>query len=140
MSNLVMRDCSNPVCQHYIHEENNRLNCRIYNIFDLNLGTCPNYRRMTETVGPSDETTELVVTPESEAHVKALEAQVGGGHYKDLAIQPLEYCQRNRLNHCESAVVKYITRHKDKGGAEDIKKAIHYLECLLEIDYNETMC
>lgn len=66
---------------------------------------------------------------------KALDVQVGGGHYKSLPIQPVEYCQRNRLCYCESAVVKYVTRHRDKNGAEDIRKAIHFLELLLQLEY-----
>jgi hypothetical protein len=66
---------------------------------------------------------------------RALDKQVGGGHYKDMAIQPIVYCQKNKLNALESFVVKYVSRHKNKNGAEDIKKAIHCLELLLEIEY-----
>ena len=65
----------------------------------------------------------------------ALATQVGGGHYKDFAIQPAEYSQRNRLPYCESAVVKYVTRHRAKDGRQDIEKAIHCLQLLLEIEY-----
>lgn len=65
----------------------------------------------------------------------AFDTQVAGSHYKNLAIQPAEYCQRNRLGFCESSVVKYVTRHRAKNGAEDIRKAIHLLELLLEIEY-----
>jgi hypothetical protein len=65
----------------------------------------------------------------------ALERQAGGTHYKDLAIQPVEYCVRNGLGMCESNVVKYVTRHAHKGGKEDIHKAIHMLELLLELKY-----
>lgn len=61
--------------------------------------------------------------------------QIGGNHYVDLPIGPTEYSQRNSLGCCESAVVKYVTRHKRKGGLEDIKKAIHYLQLLEEIEY-----
>jgi len=61
--------------------------------------------------------------------------QVGGDHYKKLAIQPAEYCQRNQLNFCESCVVKYVTRHRVKNGREDIEKAIHFLKLLIEIEY-----
>jgi len=50
-------------------------------------------------------------------------------------IQPAEYCQRNRLPYCEANVVKYVTRHREKNGREDIEKAIHYLQLLLEIEY-----
>ena len=66
-----------------------------------------------------------------------LATQVGGGHYKHLSIQPAEYCQRNRLNFCESSVIKYVTRHRAKNGRQDIEKAIHFLNLLLEIDYPE---
>jgi hypothetical protein len=65
----------------------------------------------------------------------ALDSQVAGSHYKQLAIQPAEYCQRNRLPYCESSVIRYVTRHREKNGREDIEKAIHCLELLLEIEY-----
>jgi len=65
----------------------------------------------------------------------ALEKQVGGSHYKNLAIQPAEYCQRNRLSYCESSVIQYVTRHREKNGRQDIEKAIHCLELLLAIEY-----
>lgn len=65
----------------------------------------------------------------------ALEVQVGGSHYKNLAIQPIEYCQLNQLNYCESNVIKYVTRHRYKNGKEDIEKAIHNLQLLLELEY-----
>jgi hypothetical protein len=61
--------------------------------------------------------------------------QVGGDHYKSLAIQPIEYCQRNGLNYCEANVVKYVTRHRHKGGSQDILKAIHNLQLLLQMEY-----
>lgn len=67
--------------------------------------------------------------------VNPLDRQVGGDWYKNLAIQPIEYCQKNNLNMAESGVVKYVTRHKYKGGEEDIHKAIHLLEILLDIEY-----
>lgn len=69
--------------------------------------------------------------------MNALEKQVGGSHYKDFAIQPAEFCQRNRLPYCEANVIKYVSRHRQKNGADDIKKAIHYLEMLLEMEYSE---
>jgi hypothetical protein len=53
-----------------------------------------------------------------------------------MAIQPAEYSQRNGLNFIEGCVVKYVSRHRSKNGAEDIKKAIHFLNLLLEIEYN----
>ena len=64
-----------------------------------------------------------------------LKKQEGGQHYKQLAIQPIEYGQKNHLGACEYSVVKYVTRHKDKGKAEDVKKALHFCQLLLEIEY-----
>lgn len=69
------------------------------------------------------------------APCSAFATQVGGTHYADLAIQPTEYCQLNRLGFCESSVVKYVSRHKAKDGRRDIEKAIHFLQLLLEIEY-----
>ena len=67
----------------------------------------------------------------------AMESQVGGSHYKDMVIQPIEYCQKNQLNALETFVVKYVSRHKNKNGVEDINKAIHCLELLKELEYGE---
>ena len=63
--------------------------------------------------------------------------QVGGDHYCNMAIQPAEYAQLNNLNFIEGCVVKYVSRHRNKNGAEDIKKAIHFLNLLLEIEYKQ---
>ena len=65
----------------------------------------------------------------------ALRKQEGGNHYKDMAIQPVEFITANDLGFLEGNVVKYICRHHDKNGAEDIKKAIHYCELLLQTKY-----
>jgi len=66
---------------------------------------------------------------------KATQKQVGGSHYKDMPIQPVEYAQRNNLNFIEGCVIKYVSRHRSKNGAEDIEKAIHFLNLLLELEY-----
>ena len=70
--------------------------------------------------------------------VNPLDVQVGGGHYKDFAIQPIEYCMRNHLDHCQSNIVKYVSRHKSKGGLEDLLKAKHYIELLIEFEYGRS--
>jgi hypothetical protein len=67
----------------------------------------------------------------------ALDKQEGGAHYKDHAIQPIEYIHANKLGFIEGNVVKYITRHASKGGAEDVRKVIHYCELLLQLQYGE---
>ena len=65
--------------------------------------------------------------------MSALDKQEGGQHYQ-LPIQPIEYIVKNSIPYREANVIKYVTRHASKNGAEDIKKAIHYLEMILE-DY-----
>ena len=69
--------------------------------------------------------------------MSALNEQAGGNLYKDLAIQPVEYIYKNQLPYLEGNVVKYVTRHKSKNGAEDIRKAIHYCQLILELEYGE---
>lgn len=61
----------------------------------------------------------------------ATDKQVGGSHYQ-LPIQPIEYILANGLGYCEANVVKYVSRWRNKGGIQDLKKAIHYLEMLIE--------
>ena len=65
----------------------------------------------------------------------ALNVQEGGQHYKSKAIQPIVYIHANNLGFCEGNVVKYITRHKEKNGIEDLKKAKHYIDLLIELEY-----
>lgn len=69
--------------------------------------------------------------------MSALDSQIGGGHYKGLPIQPVEYCQKNSLGFCESSVIKYVSRHKRKNGRQDIEKAIHFLNLLLDLEYED---
>jgi hypothetical protein len=65
---------------------------------------------------------------------RALDRQEGGGHYKNLPIQPVEYCHKNGLGFCESSVIKYVSRWKDKNGIEDLKKARHFIDLLIEME------
>jgi hypothetical protein len=65
----------------------------------------------------------------------ANEKQVGGNHYKKNAIQPWDYIIANGLGYLDGTAIKYITRWKEKGGIEDINKAIHFLEKLKEVYY-----
>lgn len=63
--------------------------------------------------------------------------QVGGDHYQ-TKIQPVEYIHANGLPFIEGNVVKYISRHKTKGGASDIEKVISYCKMLLKLEYGYT--
>jgi hypothetical protein len=64
--------------------------------------------------------------------MSALEKQVGGSHYRDMVIQPVEYILANGLGFIEGCVVKYVSRHRAKGGVEDLRKARHFLDLLIE--------
>lgn len=68
---------------------------------------------------------------------KPSDVQVGGNHYKSFAIQPGEFIYRNGLGWHEGNAIKYICRHKAKNGRQDIQKAIHYLQLLLELEYDK---
>ena len=71
----------------------------------------------------------------SDTKYNPLKTQVSGSHYKNYEVQPVEFCQRNELNYCESAAIKYLCRHRDKNGIDDLRKAKHYIELLIEIEY-----
>lgn len=64
------------------------------------------------------------------------DVQVGGGHYKGRSIQPIQYIIANKLDFSQGNIIKYCTRFRDKNGAEDLKKVIHYSQFLLETEYN----
>jgi hypothetical protein len=68
----------------------------------------------------------------------ALDKQESGNHYKDKGIQPIVYIHANNLGFCEGNVVKYVTRWRDKGGEADLRKAIHYLELLIELETGQS--
>jgi hypothetical protein len=63
-----------------------------------------------------------------------LETQVGGSHYKQMKIQPIEYIYANNIGYLEGNVIKYVSRWKDKGGVADLEKARHYLDILISLE------
>ena len=68
------------------------------------------------------------------AAIRANAQQVGGAHYAVKAIQPWDFIIANNIGYLEGNIIKYITRWKDKGGVEDLKKARHYLDKLIEVN------
>lgn len=64
----------------------------------------------------------------------ALDRQEGGDHYKDMPIQPAQYIHANALGYFEGNVVKYVSRWRKKNGVEDLKKARHYIDLLLDLE------
>lgn len=63
-----------------------------------------------------------------------LTLQEGGSHYKKLKIQPVEYIHANGIPFMEGCVIKYVTRWRDKGGIDDLRKAKHFIEMLIELE------
>jgi hypothetical protein len=67
----------------------------------------------------------------------ALDIQVGGSHYKDMAIQPMEFSMANKLDACQHTIIKYVTRFRQKGGVQDLEKAKHVIDMLIEFERPE---
>tara|TARA_R100001443_G_scaffold28138_1_gene41244 strand:+ start:1233 stop:1502 length:270 start_codon:yes stop_codon:yes gene_type:complete len=65
--------------------------------------------------------------------LKATDKQIGGKHYKDFKIQPIEFITKNKLSFIQGNIIKYVCRYDKKNGNQDIDKAIHYCELLKEI-------
>ena len=63
-----------------------------------------------------------------------LKEQIGGDHYSKLAIQPVTYINANGLSYLQGNVIKYVTRYKDKNGLQDLEKAKHYIDMLIEME------
>ena len=97
-----------------------------------------NMGMMDEAIKETVKSKGFVKTDLKKQALKATLKQVGGNHYKDCKIQPIEYIVGNDLTFCEGNAIKYITRHRRKGeGRKDIEKVIHYAEMILEMEYNE---
>ena len=65
---------------------------------------------------------------------KPSELQIGGGHYKKFKIQPAEFCYKNEIPYLEATAIKYLCRWKDKGGIQDLEKAKHFIDLLIEFE------
>lgn len=67
-----------------------------------------------------------------------LDIQIGGRHYKDMAIQPVEYIHKNNIGFIAGAIIKYISRYKSKNGKQDLEKAKHFIDVLISLEYPES--
>ena len=76
---------------------------------------------------------KIIDTKEQET--KVYKKQIGGDHYHKMKIQPSEFVHENQLLFAEGNIIKYICRHPYKNGKQDILKAIHYCEMIIERDY-----
>lgn len=95
---------------------------------------------MTSIFGSEQRRNNLTVLKKKssmrELDKRPLERQVAGNHYRKYKIQPVEYAMANNLNYCQANAIKYITRYADKNGIEDLHKAIHNIEILIELIEN----
>lgn len=66
--------------------------------------------------------------------MSAFERQIGGSHYKTMPIQPMEFNIKNNIPFAEGSVIKYVSRWRSKGGVDDLKKARHVLDMLIELE------
>lgn len=70
--------------------------------------------------------------------MSALQVQEGGQHYKGYTIQPIEFIHANNVPYCEANVIKYVMRHREKNGLQDLLKAKHYIDFIIEFEYQNT--
>lgn len=66
---------------------------------------------------------------------KVTEKQIGGNHYQKMAIQPTEFIHKNNLSFLQGNVIKYISRYKQKNGLQDLQKAKHYIDLIMQFEY-----
>ena len=76
---------------------------------------------------------------EDSVNPNPLLSQEGGTHYKKMLIQPAEFIHKNNIPYLEGCVIKYLCRHREKGGMLDLKKAKHYIDLILELEYKNQM-
>ena len=69
---------------------------------------------------------------------KATKKQIGGSHYQHFKIQPVEFCYHNNIPYLEATAIKYLCRHREKNGLEDLQKAKHFIDLLIEFEYADT--
>jgi hypothetical protein len=70
--------------------------------------------------------------------LSAKDIQIGGEHYNKYSIQPTEFIYKNNIPFIEGNILKYVIRHRDKNGLQDLLKAKHYIELLIELEYHES--
>lgn len=77
------------------------------------------------------------IIEKDEEEASALDTQEGGDHYKSMSIQPIEYSFHNKLDPCQHTIIKYVSRFREKGRQEDLEKAKHCIDLLIELEYGD---
>ena len=96
-----------------------------------------NMGMMDEAIKETVKDKGFVKTDLKKEAMRATLKQVGGNHYKDCKIQPIEYITANNLTYAEGNIIKYFTRSRRNGGKNDLLKAKHYIEIILEMEYKD---
>jgi hypothetical protein len=78
-------------------------------------------------------------TLEKATYRNPLKTQEGGTHYKGMSIQPAEFIHANNIPYLEANVIKYLCRHREKGGIDDLRKAQHYIDLLIHFEYRHML-
>lgn len=120
-----------------------------YDLFEGSYSHYDYFKNKNYTIIPSTQITDLEekkttvwTTPPKdfeykkikEIKMKASNTQIGGNHYSDMAIQPTEFIHKNNLSFIQGNIIKYVCRYKSKGGIEDLNKAKHYIDLLIEFE------
>ena len=120
-----------------------------YYLFDGSYSDCDYFKNRNYTIIPSTQiadvgekkTADWTTPPKDfeykkikEIKMKASNTQIGGSHYSDMAIQPTEFIHKNNLSFIQGNIIKYVCRYKSKGGIEDLNKAKHYIDLLIELE------
>ena len=152
--NIINQNDMIPKGSKVINEQGEEIGTMKRNIFKVgdrvlfNGDTCTvidvnnsNRYKLASNNGSIIKTTSLYLQPcldnTNDDTSNPLNTQEGGNHYKDCKIQPIEYITANNLDFMQGNIVKYITRHKSKNGAEDIKKIKHYCDLILKLQYED---
>lgn len=92
------------------------------------------HSKTNATTPPAQQELHAEETKPIQQEVKATDTQIGGDHYTKLAIQPMQYSMKNGLDPLQHTIVKYVTRFRDKAGIEDLEKAKHCIDMLIEFE------
>ena len=90
------------------------------------------------TTPPAQQEVQTEEAKQIKQEVKATDTQISGDHYTKLAIQPMQYSMKNKLDALQHTVIKYVTRFRDKAGIEDLEKAKHCIDMLIEFERNKS--
>lgn len=118
----MMSDCSEPWMSCDLCGASPEQPCQDPDVVEKMLKEQVDYLANYETVGVNGEEPHLI-KPNSGGY-----DSINPNHYNKYPIQPIDFIQANNLGFCEGNVIKYVLRAADKGGVEDIDKAMQYLQ------------